>query len=95
MLYNFQGEDCKFIEKLSSTGWLKLSDNIPLYLNFEKSSWKNQVRQTGQISKLIFADYTGSINQVWNRLNMHFVELDFLNWFFRYQVDINKECIIL
>ena len=29
------------------------------------------------ISKLIFAGYTGSKNQVWNRLKIQFVELDF------------------
>ena len=40
---------------------------IHLYLIFEKSSLKNQVRRTGfEISKLIFAGYTGSNNPVRN-----------------------------
>ena len=68
---------------------------------FEKSSWKNQVRQTGflvyfelefyclwcslqkLISKLIFAGYTGSKNQVRNRLKIQFVELDFSKLIFQ------------
>ena len=51
---------------------------VDLYLNFEKSSLKNQVRRTGFFfSKLIFAGSTGSKNQVRNRLKIQFVELDF------------------
>ena len=34
-------------------------------------------RQQKSISKLIFAGYTGCKNQVWNRLKIQFVELDF------------------
>ena len=47
---------------------------VPLYLNFEKSSWKNQVGKKSStnwifslqksISKLIFAGYTGSKNLI-------------------------------
>ena len=37
---------------------------VDLYLNFEKSSWKNQ-------------GYTGSKNQVRNKLKIRFVKLDF------------------
>ena len=48
---------------------------VDLYLNFEKSSWKNPVQKS--ISKFIFAGYTGSKNPVQNRLKIQFVELDF------------------
>ena len=53
--------------------FLRGSLPVGLYLNFEKSSWKIQVRPTGLfglqkiILKLIFTDYTGSKNQVRNR----------------------------
>ena len=62
---------------------------VDLYLNFEKSSWKNQFWQTGflacknSISKIIFEGYTGSKNQVWNRLKIKFVELDFSKLIFQ------------
>jgi hypothetical protein len=61
---------------------------VDLYLVFEKSSWKNQVRRTGfslqkSISKLIFAGYTGSKNPVRNRLKIQFVELDFSKLIFQ------------
>ena len=62
---------------------------VDLYLIFEKTSFKNQVLQTGllackkSISKLIFAGYTGSKNQVQNRLKIKFVELDFSKSMYR------------
>ena len=61
-----------------------------VYLSFEKSSCKNQVRQTG-FTKLVFAGYPGSKNQVWNRLKIQFVELIFPNWIFRYQIHIDQQ----
>jgi hypothetical protein len=48
-------------------------------LNFEKSSWKTQVRRT----ELIFAGYTGSKNPVRNRLKIQFVELGFSKLIFQ------------
>ena len=51
---------------------------VDLYLIFEKSSCKNQVRQIGFLaSKNIFAGYTGSKNPVQNRPKFQFAELDF------------------
>ena len=47
-------------------------------INLEKSSstnWNFSLQKS--ISKLIFAGYTGSKNQVQNRLKIHFIELDF------------------
>ena len=55
---------------------LRLIRPIHLYLIFEKSSLKNQVRRKS-ILKLIFAGYTGSKNPVRNRLKIQFFELDF------------------
>ena len=70
-----------------TTQWLYYKPPVDLYLSFEKSSWKNQVRQTGffnlQKSKLIFAGYTGSKNPVQNRLNIQFIEHDFSNLIFK------------
>ena len=63
---------------------------VELYLNFEKSSWKSQVRRTGSILKLIFAGYKGNKNPVWNRLKMQFIKLDFSKLIFRNQVQINR-----
>jgi hypothetical protein len=60
---------------------------VDLYLIFEKSIRKNQFGKINfnkldfslqkSILKFIFAGYTGSKNQVRNRLKIHFVELDF------------------
>ena len=51
---------------------------VDLYLIFEKSISTNWIFSLQKsISKLIFADYTGSNNQVRNRKKIHFVELDF------------------
>ena len=51
---------------------------VDLYLIVEKSNCKNQFWQTGFLAcKLIFASYTGSKNQVWDRLKIQFVKLDF------------------
>ena len=55
---------------------------VDLYLNFEKSSWKNEVQRTGFL-KLICAGYTGSKKQVRNRLKIQFVELDFSKLIFQ------------
>ena len=43
---------------------------VDLYLNFEQSSLKNQVRHTSKNNFKIdfFSDYTGNKNQVGNRL---------------------------
>ena len=56
--------------------------SLGLYLNFEKSSWKNLDLQKS-ISKLIFAAYTDSKNPVWNRLKIQFVQLDFSKLIFQ------------
>ena len=56
---------------------------VDLYLNFEKIKLENSILTNWifslqkSISKLIFADYTGSKNQVRNRKKIHFAELDF------------------
>jgi len=56
---------------------------IDLYLIFEKSSCKNQVRQTvflaskNQFRNWFLAGYTGSKNSFQNRLKIQFAELDF------------------
>ena len=47
---------------------------VDLYLIFEKSSCKNQVRQTG---------YTGSKTPVRNRLKIQFAKLDFSKLIFQ------------
>ena len=58
---------------------------VDLYLNFEKSSrtttWIFSLQKS--ISKLIFAGYTGSKNQVKNRLKTQFVKLDFSGLIFQ------------
>ena len=53
---------------------------------FEKSSWKNQNRQTGFLAcknQLIFPGYTGSKILVRSRLKIQFVELDFSRLIFQ------------
>jgi hypothetical protein len=53
-------------------------------LNFEKSSSTNWIFSLQKlISKLIFASYTGSKNQVQNRQKIQFVELDFSKLIFQ------------
>ena len=46
---------------------------VDLYLNFEKSSWKNQVQQKINFEK----------NPVWNRLKIQFTEIDFSKLIFQ------------
>ena len=64
---------------------------VDLYLNFEKSSWKNQVQQS-EFSILIFVGYTGI--PVRNRLKIQFVEADFSKLIFQksstYQGEVVK-----
>ena len=53
-------------------------------IKLEKSSSTNWIFSLQKsISKLIFAGYTGSKNQVWNRLKIQFVELDFSKLIFQ------------
>jgi hypothetical protein len=54
---------------------------VDLYLIFEKSSSTNWIFSLQK--KLIFAGYTGSKNQVRNRLKIQFVELDFFKLIFQ------------
>ena len=85
-LWSFKSWDTKLVR-------FKPIHPIHLYLTFEKSSLKNQVRRTEFLTcknqfwnwflKLIFAGYTGSKNPVWNRLNLPFVELEFYNLIFQ------------
>ena len=76
----FQETNTKFeLAAISKEITTVYNESVDLYLNFEKSSWKNQV----QILKLIFAGYTGSKNPVRNRLRIQFVELDFSKLIFQ------------
>ena len=78
------------------TARIRLLHPIHLYLIFEKSSLKSQVRQIGlltwkkSISKLIFTGYTGCKNLVWKWLKIQFVKLDFPTWFFKKQVQMDR-----
>ena len=71
---------------------LRASPPVDLYLIFEKSSCKNPVRQTG---------FLACINKFWNwflqatqavKIKSSLLNLNFQNWFFRNQVQINKGC---
>ena len=62
----------------------KICPPVDLYLNFEKSSSMNWIFSLQKsISKLIFAGYTGSKSQVWNRVKIKFVELDLSKFIFQ------------
>ena len=84
-----------------TTQWLYYKPPVDLYLSFEKSSWKNQVRWTGFLAfKNQFRNWFFQTTQA-VKIKFKIDEKSslsnwiFPNWFFRHQVEINRGKVYL